>query len=85
MLPRVSREITKKIRKEVPRMALPSLEAQEAGAVLTGSAPGVDGSTDCQSTEIFDEPWAARHNREIWLTGPDGTYGWRNGPDGFFD
>jgi hypothetical protein len=32
---------------------------------------------------IFPEPWAARHNRELWLTGPDGTEGWKNGPDGW--
>ena len=71
-------------------MAQPSLVKEEAAAGVTApvsASPDVNhdvGSYDTEP-EIFPEPWAARHNRQLWLTGPDGTYGWRNDATGFFD
>ncbi len=70
-------------------MALPSLVTEEAAADVTAqvsASPDVNdfGSYDTNA-ENFDEPCAARHNRALRLTGPDGTYDWRNDATGFFD
>jgi hypothetical protein len=35
--------------------------------------------------ELLILSFTERHEREIKELGPDGTYAWRNGPDGFFD
>jgi hypothetical protein len=32
----------------------------------------------------FEDDWAARHNDELWLNGPDGTWSWRDQADGCF-
>ena len=31
-------------------------------------------SDDLAGGNVFDEEWAARHNEEIWKTGPGGMY-----------
>jgi hypothetical protein len=51
--------------------------------LLDGSRSGTDGDT--LSHGIFSEAWAARHNHDLWGTGPDGTNQWRNQADGFFE
>lgn len=35
----------------------------------------VDGARGLETELNQIEFWAARHNRELWLTGPDGTCG----------
>lgn len=87
-LPEFLSKITKKISKERSLMALPSLVTQEAAAVVTApvsASPDVNhdfGSYD-PNAEIFPEPWAAQQGDLV--NGPDGTFSWRNGPDGFFE
>lgn len=54
-------------------------------ASVNTSARVTEHSEHLPAHEVFDSAWAARHNEEIWLTGPDGTYDWRNQSDGFFE
>ena len=60
-------------------------------ALPAGSLPTETGraahnaSSACSANPVFSEEWAAQHNHEIWAAGADGTYGWRNGPDGVFE
>lgn len=40
--------------------------------------------TSCLGAEtVWAETWPALHNCEIWQTGPDGTYAWRNDATGY--
>jgi hypothetical protein len=40
----------------------------------------------CPSPNTFFMPsFIERHDRELSQPGPDGSYDWRQGPDGFFD
>ncbi|MGP0076182.1 MAG: hypothetical protein ACLPWF_30035 [Bryobacteraceae bacterium] len=55
---------------------------------LTGSPipiPTTDGAAYLALEIIWAEIWPATHNRDVWGTGPDGTYAWRNQADGAFD
>jgi hypothetical protein len=74
-------------------MNLPDMEKHEAAAAPSTnecSLPGRIQSTGASlpagslpiepNTGAVAEPWAARHNAEIW----DNTGDWRSGPDGFF-
>lgn len=58
------------------------------GEVLTSSSPAprpkIDGNADLAGEIPWPELWPARHNQEIWSTGPDGSYAWRNQSDGLF-
>jgi hypothetical protein len=49
------------------------------------SIPTTDGAA-CLAQELtWSEIWPARHNREVWKAGSDGTYAWRDQADGFFE
>jgi hypothetical protein len=65
-------------------------------AHLKATSSGVSAGPDLESAwqenpvfapgpGIFSDAWAARHNLDIWLTGPHGTYHWRNQCDGYFE
>jgi hypothetical protein len=45
-----------------------------------GPTPTTDGALYLAAEIIWPEIWPARHNHEVWKTGPDGTCGesWKN-------
>ncbi len=45
--------------------------------------PTTDGAAYLALEIIWPEIWPAAHNHELWNTGPDGTYAWRDQADGF--
>jgi len=47
--------------------------------------PTVDGALYLAAEVIWPETWPARSNLDLWGTGPDGTYAYRNQADGFFE
>jgi len=47
--------------------------------------PTIDGALYLAAEILWLEIWLARHNHDLWGTGPDGTYRWRNQADGFFE
>lgn len=62
------------------------------GAAMTGELTGspipiptTDGAASLAAEIIWPEIWPAAHNREIWKTGRDGAYAWRDRADGFFE
>lgn len=47
--------------------------------------PSIDGALYLAAEILWPEFWPARSNRDLWGTGPDGTYQWRNQADGYFE
>lgn len=47
--------------------------------------PSIDGALYLAAEILWPEFWPARRNHDLWGTGPDGTYQWRNQADGFFE
>jgi excisionase family DNA binding protein len=63
-----------------------------AGVAILGDAatspnqiPTTDGALYPAAEIIWPEIWPAAYNRDVWEAGPDGTYGWRDQCDGFFE
>jgi hypothetical protein len=77
--------------KPVPAVPVTNTWAQPGAAASGGVTtppfpiPTVDGALYLAAETIWGETWPARHNHELWLVGPDGTYEWRNQCDGTFD
>jgi hypothetical protein len=75
-----------------PNAAVPNGSPLPAAAIqgeLSGSPipiePSVDGALYLAAEIIWPEIWPARSNLDLWGTGPDGTYAWRNQCDGVFE
>jgi len=75
-----------------PNRAVPvTTECALAGAFTTGEVttsptpiPTTYGAAAYPAVEtVWPEIWPALHNFEIWQTGPDGTYAWRNDATGY--
>jgi len=52
---------------------------------MNGNSSTTESDTQAPQPTHFSDEWATRHNDELWGTGPDGTYAWRNQADGFFE
>ena len=53
--------------------------------IRNGDSSATGGDARAQGPEIFSETGAARHNDELVGPASNGTYGWRNQADGFFE
>jgi hypothetical protein len=47
--------------------------------------PAIEGAAHLALEIAWLGFWPARHNHEIWQTGPDGICAWRNQADGVFE
>lgn len=68
-----------------PAAFTPGPVSYRTGPIPISRVDDVDGEMWLAAEILWPEIWPARHNRELWLTGPDGTHGWRDQADGFYE
>ena len=65
--------------------ASPDTELMIEPSIIRTKIAHIQRHPPCETnSEAFGDGWEATHNAELWQTGSDGMYAWRDQADGLF-